>query len=126
MKEIIDKALDTYITLLILHINTKSSDYTFHTASEDLYKKTFDIFHSIAERAIDLWMEINPMKDYITIANTKLVSLKDEIEKSIKEDQSLTIWTNTLLTDIVSDLESLIWTSKSLMKDADNEAILDK
>lgn len=126
MREIIDKALDTYITLLILHINTKTTDYTFHIASEDLYKKAFDIFHSVAERAIDLWIEINPMEDYTTIANIKLDSLKDEIEKSIKEDTSLTIWTNTLLTDIVSDLESLIWTSKSLMKNTEQEAILDK
>jgi DNA-binding ferritin-like protein len=120
MQNLLDRALDTYITLLVLHINTKTKDPIFHKESESFYKEVFEMFHSIWERSVDLWLAIDTNNDYSETAFAKLKLLLESVESTIR-DWSLTVWTESLLTDIASKLESLIWTSKSLLKTNDSK-----
>jgi hypothetical protein len=47
MKELYIKALEAYINMLHIHIDTKSKDSDFHKETEMFYTTLFDIAHNI-------------------------------------------------------------------------------
>jgi hypothetical protein len=47
MKPIYESALQAYLTLLSLHIDSKTSDTVFHKASENFYETLFEVAHKL-------------------------------------------------------------------------------
>ncbi len=90
MKELHLKALQAYLEMLQIHINTKTTDLVFHEKTADFYEKLFSIAHQIGERYID--------KDG-KLRDDSLESQKQrahDIIKNLQNDIEVYVKTNTL------------------------------
>ncbi len=117
MKQLHKKALEVYLELLQIHINTKTTDIVFHEKTADFYEKLFEISHKIGERYIDLDgqlrddnLESQKQRAYDIIKN-----LKNEIENYVNNN-SLSLGTDDLLWGLADELEDLEWTAKAFIK----------
>lgn len=72
-----DRKLQIFIELLIIHIKTKTTDTQFHKDLEKAYELAFDSFHFVSEMMQDLWLEDsttreeNWLKSYTLIEELK-------------------------------------------------------
>ena len=117
MKELYKKALEAYIKMLEIHIDTKTTDLVFHEKTWDFYEKLFDVAHQIWERYVDLDGKINEtsIEEKKIQANKIIKELKAEIE-NYQKNNDLTLWTDDLLWWLADDLEDIEWTSKAFLR----------
>ena len=106
--------------LFNLHIRTKTTDRLFHTESAAFYEFAFGAFHTIYERAIDLWLMPSiecevAKKDTMT----NLLELQNAIEWLIPTAD--TKWFENLLIGLADTLEWHIGNMKSLMPKEEEE-----
>ncbi|MFC1797789.1 hypothetical protein ACFLY2_01030 [Patescibacteria group bacterium] len=47
MKDLHEKAIKAYIDMLTIHIDTKTTDSTFHEKTEGFYDTLFEVAHTI-------------------------------------------------------------------------------
>lgn len=116
MKELHKKALEAYIKMLTIHIDTKTSDPVFHPETEWYYEQLFTVAHKIGEKYVDLDGELTDMslKEKKKEANKIIRELKEEIEKYMEENET-TLWTEDLLGSLANDLEDIEWSSKAFL-----------
>lgn len=117
MKELYLKALKSYIEVLEIHIDTKTTDVVFHEKTWEFYEKLFNIAHQIGEKYIDLdWELRNDSIDTKKKRVNEIISnLKKDIE-SYQKNNDLTLWTEDLFWWIANELEDIEWTSKWFIK----------
>lgn len=113
MKELYKKALEAYIQMLEIHIDTKTSDLVFHETTWDFYGKLFDVAHKIGERYVDLdWNLLNiSLEEKKKRANEIISNLRKELE-NYEVNNKLSLWTQDLLWWLADDLEDIEWVSK--------------
>lgn len=116
MKNLYQKAMDAYLEMFLLHIDTKTTDDGFHAASEWFYESLFDITHKIGERAVDLG-------DHFTTTSNEekhkralelMQNLLADIEGQIKSG-GVTPGTKRLLASIANTLEDHIGSAKAFV-----------
>ena len=117
MKKLYENALQAYIEMLTLHIDTKTTDALFHKESEKFYEVLFDVAHEIGEKYVDLWGNIKelPLQEKKNKANKIIKELRQAIEE-YKENNEVSLWTEDLLGSLSNDLENIEWTSKWFVK----------
>ena len=117
MKDLHQKALQAYLEMLQIHINTKTSDLVFHEKTADFYEKLFEIAHQIGERYVDLDGQLrdDSLESQKQRAHDIIKSLKTDIENYV-ENNSLTLGTDDLLWGLADELEDLQGTSKAFIK----------
>lgn len=117
MKTLYQKALESYIEMLEIHIDTKTSDLLFHEKTWEFYEKLFEISHKIWERYVDLdgSLRNDSLTEKKKRVNEIISNLKKEIE-SFQLKNDLSLWTDDLLWWIADDLEDIEWTSKAFLK----------
>ena len=117
MKNLYKKALQAYVEMLELHIDTKTSDALFHNESEKFYETLFDVAHEIWEKYVDLWWKLKEisLQEKKNKANEIIKNLREEIE-NYKENNDVSLWTEDLLGSLANDLENIEWTSKWFIK----------
>ena len=59
-KTLFEQLFETYKVAWILHIRTKTENYSLHKASEEFLSKLEDAFHYIAEKGEDLGQPVDP------------------------------------------------------------------
>ncbi len=113
MKDLYKKALQAYIEMLEIHIDTKTSDLLFHRETAEFYEKLFSVAHSIGERYIDLDWNLfdSSLSEKKKRANEIISNLRKEIEQ-YQSNNELSLWTDDLLWWLADDLEDIEWTSK--------------
>ncbi len=114
MRELYKKALESYIEMLEIHIDTKTEDLLFHRETEVFYDNLFKVAHQIGERYVDLDGKINPsisLEEKKKKANQIISDLLKEIE-NYKDNNQISTWTDDLLWGLADELEDIKWTSK--------------
>lgn len=116
MKNLHQKALEAYIEMLQIHIDTKTTDLLFHKETENFYDTLFSVAHKIWERYVDLDWELvdGSLSNKKKRANEIISNLKREIEE-YQANNDLTLWTDDLLWGLADDLEDIQWTSKAFL-----------
>lgn len=116
MKNLHQKALEAYIEMLQIHIDTKTTDLLFHKETESFYDTLFSVAHKIWERYVDLDWELvdGSLSSKKKRANEIISNLKIEIEE-YQANNDLTLWTDDLLWGLADDLEDIEWTSKAFL-----------
>ncbi len=115
MLQLYKKALESYIKILEIHINTKTQDYILHQATEKFYETLFEVAHLIWEKYVDLWWELLN-KDTVEQKNEVLEIIED-LQKEISnyaKNNEISLWTEDLLWSLANQLEEIKWTAKSL------------
>lgn len=117
MKDLFKKALNAYIDMLEIHIDTKTTDVVFHEKTAEFYEQLFSVAHKIGERYVDLdgTLLSTSLEEKKKRANEIISSLRKEIEKYEAIDWT-TLWTKDLLWWLADDLEDIEWTSKGFIK----------
>ena len=117
MKNLHEKAIKAYIDMLTIHIDTKTTDQTFHEKTEEFYETLFEVAHAIWEKYVDLgWsLEQTSLDDKKKQANKIITNLRKEIE-NYKNNNEVSLWTEDLLWSLANSLESNEWTSVSFLK----------
>ncbi len=117
MKQLYQKALQAYIEMLTLHIDTKTTDPVFHKETERFYEVLFNVAHEIWEKYVDLWWEITDLslEEKKKRANEIIKEVKKAIEE-YKENNDITLWTEDLLGSLANELENIEWTSRWFLK----------
>ncbi len=117
MKELYKNALESYITMFELHMDTKTTDGWFHESTEAFYKALFEISHEIWERFVDLGWNITDLslEDKMTKSNKIITDLRKNIE-NFAESGKASLWTKSLLWELSSKLENIEWSSKEFLK----------
>jgi len=117
MKELYLKALQSYIKMLEIHINTKTQDPVFHEKTEEFYEWLFKVAHEIWEKHIDLWWSLkdSDVDSQKEEALNTMKELLNEIEQ-YKDNNEVTLWSEDLLWSLANDIENMIWTAKSFKK----------
>ena len=117
MKDLYKKALEAYLKMLEIHIDTKTIDAWFHKANEKFYETLFEVAHKIWEKSVDLWWKLNDLslEEKKKESNNIIKSLREEIEK-YKDENELTLWTEDLLWSLCNSLEDIEWTSRAFVK----------
>jgi len=85
-----DRKLQIYIALLLLHIKTKTVCPLFHEKSQDWYELGFDVAHGILEKNQDLEID-KPIddKEAKTQAYALLQELKTIISAEVKTNKEI-------------------------------------
>lgn len=113
MKDLHKKALEAYIKMLTIHIDTKNKDDLLHAETEAYYLKLFDVAHRVGERHVDLGWEFESSsvdekkKQVVDIIS----GLRTDIEEYSKSND-ISLGTHGLLASLASDLEDIEWSSK--------------
>ena len=117
MKEIYIKTIASYLEMLEIHINTKSTDLVFHEKTKEFYEKLFDISHKIWERYVDLdWkLRDDNLESQKKRALEILKNTLNDLEK-LNNSWILTLWTQDLVWWLSDELEDIIWNAKSFVK----------
>lgn len=117
MKNLYKEAIEAYIEMLSLHIDTKTSDNTFHKESESFYETLFEVAHKIWEKYTDLWWNLSDssLEDKKIKANSIIINLRKKIE-DYKENNKISLWTEDLLGSLANSLEDIEWSSKAFLK----------
>lgn len=117
MKNLHEKAIKAYIDMLTIHIDTKTTDSTFHEKTEEFYETLFEVAHTIWEKHVDLWWSLleTSLDDKMKKANNIILNLRKEIE-NYKDNNNVSLWTEDLLWSLANNLESAEWTSRSFLK----------
>lgn len=113
MKELYFKALEAYVEVLSLHIDTKTSDALFHSESEKFYETLFDVAHKIWEKEVDLWLHIEELslQEKKDRAYDIIENLLNDIE-DYKDNNEVSLWTEDLLWSLANSIEEIKWTAK--------------
>lgn len=113
MKNLYKKALESYIEMLNIHIDTKTTDVVFHKETEWFYEMLFDVAHSLWEKYVDLGWNLDgvSLMDKKKRANEIIKSLKEEIE-TYKENNDISLGTEDMLGSLANSLEDAEWTSR--------------
>ena len=116
MKELHLKALQAYISMLTIHIDTKAMDSDFHAMTEEFYETLFEVAHKIWEKHIDLnWsLESSSLEVKKIEANKIIQNLKRELESYVK-DNDITLGTEDLFGSLANDLEDAEWSSRAFL-----------
>lgn len=116
MKDLYQKALNAYIEMLALHIDTKTTDAVFHGETEWFYETLFDVAHKIWEKHVDLWGKLSEtsLDNKKKQAHMIIENLRKEIE-NYKENNEVTLWTEDLLWSMANSLEDIEWSAKALL-----------
>lgn len=114
------KIFDLFKTVLLAHIETKTTESQFHEKSQEFYEILFDCFHQISEKMQDT-EENKPADCKIAIQSTydSLESAKSIIEDMIWEKQ--TIWMDNLLRWLFDKLEWACWNAKAFIEKESEE-----
>lgn len=117
MKTLYTKALQAYIEMLEIHIDTKTTDIVFHQTTEKFYETLFDIAHSIWEKHVDLWgtLRTDTLEDKKQKAYDIITNLKKELE-DYKRNHEISLGTEDLLGSLANDLEDIQGTSKAFLR----------
>lgn len=117
MKNLYKKALEAYVAMLEIHIDTKTKDRLFHKATESFYETLFETAHGLWEKYVDLdWsLEDSSLQDKKNKANKIIKELKQELE-SYKDNNDITLWTEDLLGSLANNLENIEWDSRWFVK----------
>ncbi len=117
MKNLHQKAIEAYIEMLQIHINTKTTDADFHEETEGFYETLFDVAHKIWEKHVDLWGQLTgeTLDQKKKRANTIIVNMKKEIETHHKNEE-ITLGTEDLLGSLANSLEDIEWSSRAFLK----------
>lgn len=116
MKELYKKALNAYLEMLEIHIDTKTKDVTFHEKTDLFYDKLFEVAHKVGERYVDLWWDLrtDSLSDKKKRANKIISDLRMELEK-YEKDNKISLWTQDLIGWLADDLEDIEWTSRAFL-----------
>ena len=116
MKDLHKKALEAYLEMLEIHIDTKSQYSGLHLWTEKYYETMFEIAHKIWERYVDLWGKLrdDSLENKKKRVNELISNLRENIEQYMEEEE-ITIWTDAMLSWLVDQLEDLEWSSKSFL-----------
>lgn len=116
MKQLHKKALQAYLDMLEIHIDTKTSDIVFHKETEEFYKTLFEVAHLIWERYVDLDGKLtdSPLNEKKNQAYTIISDLLKEIE-AFQSSESLSLWTDDLIGWLADQLEDIKWTAKGFV-----------
>lgn len=108
MKNLHKKALQAYIEMLTIHIDTKVSDPLFHSETEAFYETLFDVAHEIWERYVDLWGQIedSSLEEKKKKSEQIIADLQQEIEEYSKENK-VSLGTHHLLWELASKIENM-------------------
>lgn len=117
MKDLYKKAIEAYLKMLMIHIDTKTTDVVFHKETEEFYDTLFDTAHKIWEKYVDLGWNLDDtiLADKKKQANSIIVNLRKEIE-DYKNSNEVTLWTEDLLWALANSLENIEWTSKGFLR----------
>lgn len=117
MKQLYQKALESYLEMLEIHIDTKTTDIVFHEKTWDFYEKLFNVAHQIWERYVDLdWnLRNDSLEEKKKRVNEIISNLKKEIE-NYQANNDLTLWTDDLLGWLADELEDIEGTSKWFLR----------
>lgn len=117
MKNLYKDALEAYTSMLLLHIDTKTTDVVFHKETENFYETLFDVAHKIWEKYVDLWWKLTTtsLQEKKNEANKIIEWLRKKVE-DYKEKNKITLWTEDLLWALANSLEEIEWTSKWFLK----------
>ena len=117
MKELHQKALEAYIQMLTLHIDTKTTDPVFHPATEEMYETLFGVAHKIGEKYVDLGGALTDtsLEDKKQAAKDIISHLKADIE-TYQKDQDITLGTEDLLGSLANSLEDIEGNAKAFLK----------
>ena len=82
--ELYKKLMKAFVSVLGSHIRTKTTDWTFHKASEPAYEALFSAAHAIAEKSEDMGQPVSSDTDTAAIAQSAYSAL----EGAMKEVQA--------------------------------------
>ncbi len=119
MKKLYKKAIEAYVEMLMIHIETKTKDHVFHKITEDFYETLFDIAHDIWEKNVDLGNNLSENKLDSNKAKERANEIISKLRKDIEEyknENEITLGTEDLLGSIANKLEQIEWDSKSFLK----------
>lgn len=121
-KQLHDQALDAFLSAWLLHIRTKTSDFTLHKALEDVISKLEDAFHYIGEKGEDNGQPVDPRDQnaLMTELYGKVNSLLDAVAEAEKGDA--TSGERNLLAATADGLETSIGTLMQFAKEAQEES----
>lgn len=116
MKTLYKKALEAYVEMLTIHIDTKISDYDFHKETEEFYNVLFEAAHLIGEKHVDLGGSLgdDTLKEKKQKAHDIIAALREAIQKE-NEKKDTTLGTQDLLGSLANKLENIEGTSKSFL-----------
>ncbi len=117
MKDLHKKAIEAYIEMLTIHIDTKGKDIDFHKENEGFYETLFNVAHKVWEKYTDLGgeLESTSLDEKKQRAHDIIKELIGEIEK-YKEENEISLWTEDLLGSLANDLEDIEWSSRAFLK----------
>jgi len=103
--------------MLLLHIDTKTTDPVFHRESEKFYEVLFDVAHQIGEKYVDLWGNLSniSLEEKKNRAYELIRQIKQEIEEYHKNNE-VTLGTEDLLGSLANSLEDIEWSAKGFIK----------
>jgi len=116
MKNLHQKAIEAYIEMLEIHIDTKTTDAEFHKETEEFYETLFEVAHKIWEKHVDLWWKLSEktLDEKKQRANTIISNMRKDIE-SYHKDNEITLWTEDLLWSLANDIEDIEGSSKAFL-----------
>ncbi|MCH2188596.1 hypothetical protein MK079_02085 [Candidatus Gracilibacteria bacterium] len=117
MKELHKKALQAYIEMLTIHIDTKTTDPVFHPATEEMYEALFEVAHKLGEKHVDLGG--NLIDDSLESKKSQAVSILENLKKDIEDHHAsndVTLGTEDLLGSLANTLEDNIGNAKAFVK----------
>lgn len=118
VRNLYQKILEAYITVLSIHIDTKTKDALFHEKTEEVYTTLFESAHQFWERMVDYDISLKDasLEDQKKEVLDILSNTKKEIEAFYsKYNSSLPLGVQDLLWGIASDIEHVWGTSKSFL-----------
>lgn len=108
----LENLLQAYITVLKIHIGTKTKDKVFHEFSADVYDWLFDVFHRISEKLEDIERWEYTEND-LQNAKQRLYNTIETIKMDIESTKDLySTWYNNLVCELTDNLESLCGTAR--------------
>jgi len=115
-----EKLLSLHNLLLKLHIKTKTVCSQFHEKSAAWYEFAFDVFHELAEKRQDLWLDAPTMEEtaYQEYYDNLLL-IRWILESMVKEKNSIGM--DNLLRGKLDELEWHIWDAKAFLSEDKEE-----
>jgi len=116
MNDLYKKAMEAYLEMVSIHIDTKTQDLWFHKTTEEFYDKLFSVAHRIWERYVDLGGKVNELslQEKKKRANEIISNLLKDIEE-YRSKNELTLGTDWLIWWLSDELEDIKWTSKAFL-----------
>jgi len=83
MRDLHLKAIESYIEMLSIHIDTKTSDADFHKSTESFYEALFEVAHRLWEKYVDLWGKLSDtsLEEKKQRVNSIIKNIRKEIDK---------------------------------------------